>query len=144
MCRLFLADLNVTEGGEAHLSGHAPTGSQQRPPRPLQSRQTDGRQPRAEVEEKAEGGGHDRRLRADQRRIQQGQDVKELVLRLRTVTLENPQHLTLTPNVGLLQPGRTQQKRFGGFITGSSHLWLVDPFHSFPSRRTVNNRLEPR
>lgn len=35
------ADLNVAEGSEAHLSGHAPTGSQQRRPRSLQSCQTD-------------------------------------------------------------------------------------------------------
>lgn len=70
--RTFLADLNVAEGSEAHLSGYTPTGSQQRPTRPLQGRHTDGRQPRAQAEEKAEGGGHDRRLMANQRRVQQG------------------------------------------------------------------------
>lgn len=75
-----MADLNVAEGSEAHLSGHTPTGSQQRPPHPLQGRRTDGGQPRAQAEEKAEGGGHDRGLMADQRRVQQGQDVKEFVL----------------------------------------------------------------
>lgn len=115
--RRFVAHLNVAEGGEAHLSGHAPTGSQQRPPRPLQGRQTDGRQPRAQVEEEAEGGGHDRRLRADQRGIQQGQDVKELVLRLWTVTLEGPQHLTLTPNIRLLQPGMKVRWIYQGIVT---------------------------
>lgn len=110
-----MAHLDVAEGGEAHLSGHAPTGGQQRPPRPLQGCQADGGQPRAEVQEQAEGGGHDRGLVADQRGVQQGQDVEELVLRLWPVTLEDPQHLTLTPNIRLLQPGRTQQRR--GIIT---------------------------
>lgn len=70
----------MAEGSEPHLSGHAPTGGQQRPTHSLQGRQTDSRQARAEAEEKAKGSGHDQGVRADQEGIQQGQDVKELVL----------------------------------------------------------------
>ncbi len=104
-------DLYVAEGSEPHLSGHAPTGGQQGSTYSLQGRQTDGRQAGAEAEEEAEGGGHDWGVGADQGDIQQGQDVKELVFRLRPVALEDPQHLTLTPNITLLQPETTDTHR---------------------------------
>lgn len=92
----------MAEGSEPHLSGHTPTGGQQGSTYSLQGRQTDSRQSGAEAEEEAEGSGHDRGVGTDQGGIQQGQDVKKLVLWLRPVALEDPQHLTLTPNIRLL------------------------------------------
>lgn len=70
----------MAEGSEPHLSGHAPTGGQQGSAYSLQGRQSDSRQARAEAEEEAEGGSHDWGVGADQGRVQQGQDVKELVV----------------------------------------------------------------
>lgn len=98
----------MAEGSEPHLSGHAPTGGKQGSTHSLQSRQADSRQAGREAEEEAECGRHHWRVGADQGGVQQGQDVEELVLRLRPVALEDPQYLTLTPNVTLLQPGRTE------------------------------------
>lgn len=72
--------LYVTEGGEPHLSGYAPTCGQQWCSHSLQSRQTDRWQAGTEAEEEAEGGSHDRGVGADQRGVQQGQDVEELVI----------------------------------------------------------------
>lgn len=100
-------DLYVAERSEPHLSGCAPTGGQQRPTHSLQGCQTDSRQAGAEAEEEAKGSSHDWWVGADQGGIKQGQDIKELVLRLRLVTLEDPQHLTLTPNITVLQPAVT-------------------------------------
>lgn len=72
--------LNVAECGEPHLPGDASAGGQQGRTHPLQGRTADGRQAAAEAEEEAEGGGHDRRVRADQQLVQQRQDVEELVV----------------------------------------------------------------
>lgn len=97
----------MAKGSEPHLSGHAPTGGQQRHMYSLQRRETDSRQIEAQAEEKIEGSCHDQEVWADQGRIQQGQDVKELIIWLRLVALEDPQYLALTPNISVLQPGTT-------------------------------------
>lgn len=78
--RVIHTHLYVAEGGEPHLSGHAPTGGQQWCPYSLQSCQTDCWETGTEAEEEAEGGGHDRGVRADQGGVQQRQDVEELIL----------------------------------------------------------------
>lgn len=106
-----LTHLYVTECSELHLSGRAPACGQQGSPHPLQGGQADGGQGGAEAEEQAEGGGHDGGVRADQGRVQQGQDVEELVLCLRPVALQRPQHLALTPDVTLFQPGSTHTRK---------------------------------
>lgn len=122
-----LTHLDVAERREPHLPGAAPAGGQQGASCSIQSCQADGGKVGAEAQEEAEGGGHDGRVVADQEGVQQGQDVEELLLRLGPVAPEDPQNLTLTPNVALLQPDgeHTLKRKSGDYLKNlGSYGWF--------------------
>jgi len=106
------AYLYVTEGRKLHLLGRAAAGGQQGSLRALQGGQADGGQARgAEAEEEGQRGGHDGHVGAEQGRVQQGEDVEQLLLAVGLVALKHAEHLALTPHVTLLQPGEGKRRR---------------------------------
>lgn len=96
--------LDVAEYSEPDFSGGTPTRGKQGNPYSFQGSQADCGQGPAQAEEEAESGRHDGRVGTDQGAVQHGEDVKELILRLRLVALEDLKHLALTPHVTILQP----------------------------------------
>lgn len=56
------------------------------------------------MQEKAERGGHDRWLSAEQEGVDEAEDVEELVIVTGTITQEEGENFTLRPAVQILQP----------------------------------------